>query len=104
MSTPTITSNMINKTLEKRIVKASKIFPATVDTDQRGKCSIIQDTLDRMGIDDSDEGLKILNASSTIYEDFYQAVKPYATGSHEGETARFRAAWAILKGNDPFKK
>lgn len=102
-------------TLKTRVEKASEVLTVkNLDVD----CikSSLEKTLEQMGIDDTSMGLKILEAETTTYEDFYQDFAKTAviqtknshlsvpTSSEPIPVARMKIAWEILKGRDPFVK
>lgn len=106
---------MENVILNDRIQKASEILK-TKDLSSENLQRQIQKTLERIGVDDSDIGQKILEAETTEFEDFEKAFFD-GQGLEKGQPplivpvspttfpkARLKAAWEILKGNDPFKK
>jgi len=99
--------------LQTRVDEAAKVLKIK-DLDEKNLKEKINSSLETIGIDDSDIGIKILEAETTTFEDFEKSF-------YDGESVkksklvvpitnsiipipRLKAAWEILKGNDPFKK
>lgn len=103
---------MSTSVLQSRVEKASEILTAK-DYDFSSVVQKISKTLDLIGIDDSDLGVKILEAETTVFDDFQKSLLdsgPVTTKSNitvpspEFTIARLKIAWEILKGNNPFEK
>jgi hypothetical protein len=98
--------------LESRISEAAVVlksfFSANTQINIDSPNQIISEVLSDMGIDDSEFGMKILEASTTEFNDFANAFKAkYDTDSGKTFTIpvpRLKIAWMILKGQDPFKE
>ena len=106
---------MKHATLTSRIDKAAEIL--TVKNYELDSVKTkLEKTLEAIGIDDSDIGVKILEAESTVFEDFQKAflggdgiqsknsslVVPIQ--EHMIPISRMKIAWEMLKGKDPFSK
>ncbi len=108
---------MDNSTLNSRIQQTAEIL-STKGFTLNSVVLKLQQVLDAIGIEDSEIGVKILEAETTVYEDFEKAffsgdglgiekgkllVMPIAADSNFPK-AKLKVVWEILKGNDPFKK
>lgn len=85
---------MTNAIISARISKVSSTFPLLSQ-------KTLEDVLFFMGIDDSEVGLKLLEASTTGFEDFSIALSK-ANIPPQVTSIKTKAAWEILKGRDPF--
>lgn len=84
-------------TLTQRISDATSIFSPYCDSPEK----VILAALGNLGISDDEIGLKILEAPSTDANDFNSALVELKVNM---PLPRVKAAWLILKGQDPFKQ
>lgn len=84
-------------TLTQRISDATSIFSPYCDSPEK----VILAALNNLGISDDEIGLKILEAPSTDSSDFNSALIELKVNM---PLPRVKAAWLILKGQDPFKQ
>jgi len=88
--------------LKSRIDEASTILKSYFDFKESDKTvEVIITALQKIGIDDSELGFKILEAESTTVADFAQAFRGMGYDLPE---PRIKVAWLILKGQDPFEQ
>jgi len=87
-------------TLETRIKEAAVVLNSYFKDSKKSAEETIALVLNYMGITNDDFGLKILEASSTVFDDFQ---KSDWTGVVAIPIPRLKIAWSILKGQDPFK-
>lgn len=83
-------------TLAQRISDASSILSPYSNSPEE----TILTALQKLGIDDSEIGLKILDAPSTTSDDFTSALVELKVNV---PAPRIKAVWLMLKGQDPFK-
>lgn len=89
----------MSATLKSRITDAAVILqPYLKDQTE----VLIRAALTSIGVDESDLGLKILEAESTTAADFILALRSQT--KLVVPEPRARAAWLILQGRDPFKQ
>jgi len=94
----------VNATLESRISKVSEFLKV--------KPEDVVKTLENLGIENNDEGLSLLDASTTTEEFLLDELKTKSFTSQQGTIVvskvipilKLRAAISILKGKDPFNK
>ena len=104
---------MSTKDLQSRVNEAAKILQVK-DLDEKSLKEKINKSLEIIGVDDSDIGIKILEAETTTFEDFENAFYDGADVKKSKVVVlmsrnvipvpRLKAAWEVLKGNDPFEK
>lgn len=84
-------------TFKERVSEAASIFSPYCKSPEE----IILSALFEIGIDDSEIGLKILEAPSTVADDFNAALVKLNINV---PLPRVKAVWIMLKGQDPFKQ
>lgn len=99
-------------TLQSRIEKASEVL-AVKDLSSSAIAKVLTEVLDKIGIDDSDIGVKVLEAESTTFDDFHTLFEQATLLSPNNLTltlknqipiARQKYAWEVLKNNGNKKK
>jgi hypothetical protein len=95
-STTDSSANSSAEIINQRTIEAAEILGV--------EPSVVTECLNRLGIKDTDMGLKILNSDNATEEDAYQVF--YISHKDFTKTAFpmpiFKTAWAILKGKNPF--
>lgn len=84
-------------TLKQRISEAASIFSPYCKSPEE----VIIAALQEIGIDDSEIGIKILEAPSTVADDFNAVLVKQDINI---PLPRVKAVWIMLKGQDPFKQ
>jgi hypothetical protein len=87
--------------LKSRIKKASVVLVPYLKSSSITAEELITKSLENIGIDDSELGLKILESKSTTDEDFDTAIKTVGVNI---PLPRIRIVLLILKGEDPFEQ
>lgn len=90
----TVSANSSVETLKQRIKQAAEVLGV--------ESSIIVNCLNRVGIKETEMGLKILESESTQSSDAYPEF--YDINKMAFPMPTFKVAWEFLKGNNPFSK
>lgn len=97
--------------LKERIKKASEVL-SVKDFTEKEIAKSLTEILDKIGVDDSEIGIQVLEAETTEFELFENEFSKskiktdnlIVQAKDKIPIARLKVAWEILKGRDPFKK
>ena len=94
-------SEIKNLELDSRISQSvAVLFPTSSSEDRCDETARLMGILESMGVEDSELGIRILDADTTVFEDFKKYININSCYLRVPEV-KLKIVWEILKGNDP---